>query len=238
MSAQNGFAPIILIVGILATLMVGGTALLVNNTRTISPSPKPTPIDSPTPLPSGQSLLNTATSSALPVTTPPPLTPQTTVTTTSQDTKITKLENTITDLIARIKQLESQPLPTPAPSSTRSPIYIPLGPGTSVSSVDWSTASVPIITLNPADYPGYTNMQLEVTFQIFQANGTAYARLAVPADGTAVLSSQVSTTSSDYTTVTSSGFQLGSGQKTYKLQLKSTTGFSTNVQFARIKVNF
>ena len=234
---SRGFAPILLLVGVVAAALVGGTALLVRNisNNALTPQPVLNQVVS-TPLPSGQSLLNTSTSSASPLSesgvdsTP---TPQI-----GSDPKITKLENTIAELLGRIKELESKPTPTPTSSINKSPVYIPLGPGDSISSVNWSTASVPIITIDPADYPGYTSMQLEVTFQIYQGNGTAYARLYAYNDGTSILSSEVSTTSASYTTVTSGTFQLSGGKKSYKLQQKSTTGFSTNVQFARIKVNF
>ena len=89
-----------------------------------------------------------------------------------------------------------------------------------------------------ADYSGYTSMQFEANIQIFQI-GTAYARVSNKTDGTSILSSEISTTSTSYTSVSSAKFNLPGGKKDYQLQLKSQiTGYAASVQNARIKVNF
>ncbi|MCL5784483.1 MAG: hypothetical protein M1142_03975 [Patescibacteria group bacterium] len=165
---------------------------------------------------------------------------------------------TSSDLENRVKFLEDQvailqrqqsngevtgttitPVPTASPVSQKQPaLYIPLGTGGSSTGSDWTTINTYKITLDPADYPGYSSMQLELSLRVYQGNGKAFARLINSDDGLAVLLSEVSTTFGDYTWVTSSPFTLSSGKKNYKVQLKSLTGYEAGIQNARIKVNF
>ncbi len=127
---------------------------------------------------------------------------------------------------------------TTTTSTGKSTDYIPLGWVGGISDQNWTSVTTQEITINAADYPGYKSMQFEVNLRIYQGNGTAYARLLNNSDGTGVSNSEVSTTSENYTWVSSSTFTLPSSQKTYRMQLKSTTGYEAGVQNARIKVNY
>lgn len=118
------------------------------------------------------------------------------------------------------------------------PSYIPLGSGGSTSATDWTSVDNLDVSINPADYPGYKSMQLEVSLRTFQGNGQAYARLYNNDDGLAIPTSEVSTTSENYNWQNSATFTLSSGKKTYKIQLKTLTGYEASVQSARIRVNF
>jgi len=158
--------------------------------------------------------------------------------TTSLDTKVKALETSINDLSTRIAKLEASPAPSSITSTSKSPAYISLAASGSSSVGDWVTVSGTVVTIDTADYPGYTSMQFESNIQVFQI-GTAYARISNKTDGTSVLSSEISTTSTSYTNLTSSKFSLPGGKKDYQLQLKSQiTGYAASVQNARIKVNF
>lgn len=155
--------------------------------------------------------------------------------------RIKTLETTISDLQKRISNLEKGSSTTQSStnqsSTKKAPSYIPLGSG-STSKTDWTNIDTLSITLDPADYPGYTSMQLETSIKIFQ-NGEAYARLGDKDNGTSILASEISTTSQSYTWITSSGFQLPSGKKTYIIQMKSLiSGYEAFVENARIKVNY
>lgn len=171
--------------------------------------------------------------------------PSETDTITSLQEKIKSLEDIINDLKQRIVVLESKQTTsvsstsqsTQSTSSTsKAPAYIPLAASGSSSVGDWANISGTTVTINPADYPGYTSMQFEGNIQIFQ-QGKAFARVGAT-DGTSVLSSEISTTSTSYTYVISSNFTLPS-KKDYQLQLKSlVTGYAAQIQNARIKVNF
>lgn len=124
-------------------------------------------------------------------------------------------------------------------STSPKTLYIPIGyGGSSSSSTDFATVTGHEVTINPSDYPGYKQMVLEATFRIFQGNGTGEVRLLNKTDGTAVLSSIISTTSQDYALKVSSGFTLTSGSKTYTVQAKSSTGYSVDLQLTRIRVDY
>lgn len=136
-------------------------------------------------------------------------------------------------------QTQSQTTQTAASSNTGPKVsYIPIGyTGSGTYSSDFGTVSGYETTIDPANYPGNKQMVLETNFRIFQ-NGTAEVRLFNKTDGTAILNSNLSTTSQDYSTKTSSGFTLSSGSKIYTIQVKSSTGYSVDLQWARVRVDF
>lgn len=154
----------------------------------------------------------------------------------SLDLRLTNAESAVTELKARVSALEKA-TPAPVAASGKATIYIPLGSSGSAASVDWISLNAFQINLDPAQYPGYSSMQLEVNMRLNQPGGTLYARLYNSTSGTAT-SSEVSSTSTTSSIFTSSTFSLPSGSKTYILQAKtsdSTLGF---LDTARIKVNF
>lgn len=159
------------------------------------------------------------------------------------EARLKTLETLITDLQQRLARLEQTPPPplsqSPTQTTTKSPtIYIPLGSGGSTSDQNWLTIDTYEIGLDPANYPGYASMQFEVNMRLTQKVGTAYARLFNSSDNSAISSSEVSTTSDKFVLLTSSGFKLPSGSKTYKVQLKSSTSTEVQLQNARLRVNF
>ncbi len=162
--------------------------------------------------------------------------------------KVNKIDSTVNDLKSRVVVLESKPTSSAQTSSatsvtssttttaTKSPVYIPLAASGTSSAGDWANISGTTVTIDPADYPGYTSMQFQANIQIFQ-QGTAFARVG-SSDGTAILGSEISTNSTSYTAVSSGNFTLP-GKKSYLLQLKSlVTGYAASVQNAQIKVSF
>lgn len=155
----------------------------------------------------------------------------------SLDSRLTNLESAVTELKARVSTLEKA---TPAPaaaSGSKATIYIPLGSGGTVASVDWSSLNSFQINLDPAQYPGYSSMQLEVNMRLNQPGGTLYARLYNTTSGTAT-SSEVSSTSTVSSISASLTFTLPTGSKTYVLQAKTSDGTQGFLDTARIKVNF
>ena len=154
------------------------------------------------------------------------------------EARVKTLETSMVDLVTRVTALEQKSTTiTSTTSTSKAPSYIPLGWVASSNSTSWVSISGQEFTINTADYPGYTSMEFEISLRIFQ-NGQAFARLEDKSAGTSILASEVSTTAQTYTWLTSSKFQLPAGSKTYRLQLKSLTGYSADVQNARIKVNF
>ncbi len=153
----------------------------------------------------------------------------------SLDLRLKSAEAAVTELKARVSSLENA---TPAQSQTtssKSTVYIPLGSSGQISNTsDWVSLSTFQAAVDPSQYPGYTSMQLEVNMRLNQPGGTLYARLY---SNGSIDSSQVSTTSTPSTLITSSKFTL-SGSKTYTLQAKSSEGTQAFLDTARIKVNF
>lgn len=159
------------------------------------------------------------------------------------EARLTALESGLAEVKVKIVTLEKGTTETSTSTSStptsKSPLYIPFGSGGGPwTNEDWHLTPEYQVSINPADYPGYTGMQLELIFRYNQPSGTAYARL-INATDNKVISSELSTTSTAYTLQNSASFQLPSGTKTYQLQVKnSASNNSIFIQTARIKVSF
>lgn len=153
------------------------------------------------------------------------------------DSRLKQVEGAITELKARVSSLEKA-TPAPAQTTKGATIYIPLGSGGGPwANTDWYSLNEYEISLDPGNYPGYTGMNLEITFRLVESAGVGSVRLYNITDSS-VTSSQLDTTSTSYGLQSSSSFKLASGTKTYKLQIKSSQGKDLFIQSARIKVNF
>ncbi len=154
----------------------------------------------------------------------------------SLNTRVSALEASVTDLKVQIASLPASSS-APAASSAKSTIYIPLGSGGTVQSVDWTPLNTFQISLDPSQYPGYSSMQLEINMRLVQPGGTLYARL-YNNSSSSVTSSEVSSTSTNSSVYSSSKFSLPTGSKTYVLQAKTSDGSQAFLDYARIRVNF
>lgn len=157
------------------------------------------------------------------------------------ESKVSSLEDKVTALQRQVSQVGTGASLAPAETtvaSKKSPIYIPLGWVASSSVMDWTTVATQSVIIDTNDYPGATSAQFEGRIVNYQGNGTCYARIINTTDGTAVLGSQISTSGTDYAWVTSPGFSLASGKKTYAVQLKTNTGYSAQISDAHLKINF
>jgi hypothetical protein len=153
------------------------------------------------------------------------------------DSKVSDLDASITELKARVSALEKV-TPGVAALSSQSTIYIPIGSATGPwTNTDWSILGEYEISLDPSSYPSYTGMNLEVNFRLVDPTGTGSVRLYNTTDSS-VVSSQLDTVSTSFSLKSSAAFKLAGGQKTYKLQVKSSGGKELYIQSARIKVNF
>lgn len=153
------------------------------------------------------------------------------------DQRLKGVEAVVTELKVRVSNLEKGETTTQSTSSKSATAYIPLGSGGGGGDRDWTSNANYLVTIDPAEYPGYANMQLEVNFRLTQKSGTAYARLFNVTD-TSAIKGEVSTTSDAFGWQTTYNFTLPSGKKTYTLQIKSTEGVEIQIQSARIRVNF
>lgn len=150
----------------------------------------------------------------------------------SLDPRLSNVESAVTELRARVAALERGT----AVQTKSATVYIPLGTGGQNGDKNWFSISNYGATIDPAEYPGYSTMQMEVNFRLVQKSGTAYARLYNVTDNS--YKEQVSTDSDVFSWQTSAGFTLPAGKKTYTLQMKSSEGAEAQLQSARIKVNF
>lgn len=154
------------------------------------------------------------------------------------DLRLKAVETAIVDLKVRITNLEqASPAPAQTTTTTNPPLYIPLGSGGSTQSQAFVNIDTYQIALNPQDYAGYKNMQLEVNIRRNQPGNQVYARLYNTTDGTAT-SSEMTTSSTTFVWLSSNAFTLASGAKTYVVQLKVPDGTEGFIQNARIKVNY
>ncbi len=153
---------------------------------------------------------------------------------TTTEKRLQALESAVAKLQAQQPGNSTQ---TVTSTGKQTPVYIPLGWSAGATTLDWSSVSSQKIDIDPADYPGYTSMQFEANLRVYQGNGTAFARIT-STDGFVPGSSQVSNNTEGYAWVSSNTFTLPSGKKTYQLQLKTSTGYSSDIQNARIKINF
>lgn len=163
-----------------------------------------------------------------------PITPQSD---SNLDPRLKDAEGQITELKARVSSLENVS-PAPAVStSQKAPLYIPLGSVGQTSDTNWANLNTFQISLDPASYAGYSSMQLEVNMRLNQPGGQVYARLYQSSSGSAV-SSEISSTSTTSSVVTSATFTIPTGAKNYVLQAKSKDGSLIFIDYARIKVNY
>lgn len=155
------------------------------------------------------------------------------------NSKLSTLDSSDTDLKARVTALENAtPTPAAATTTSKSTVYIPLGSGSGPwANKDWYTVTDYQVNLDPANFPGYTGMYLEVTFRLSESAGTGSVRLYNTSDSSAT-SSQLDTTSTSFGLSTTSSFKLATGSKNYALQVKSTEEKNLFIQTARIRVAF
>ena len=153
----------------------------------------------------------------------------------SSSTQLNNMEASITDLKMRVSALEksSQPVST----SSKATAYIPLGAGGTWSYSSFTTLSDYQISLDPANFSGYTSMVLEVIFRVVDSDTTTSVRFYNTSDSS-VVSSEVSTASSSFNLASSSSFKLASSSKTYVLQAKNSAGRTFFIQLARLRVNY
>lgn len=157
----------------------------------------------------------------------------------SSSSSFDSLNAQVTELKARVSALENvTPAPAAAGTSSKSTVYIPLGSGGGPwGNQDWYSTPEYEISLDPANYPSYTGMSLEVTFKLAESAGTGSVRLYNVTDSSAT-SGQIDNQTSALSLKTTSSFKLASGTKTYRLQIKTTEGKDLFIQSARIRVNF
>lgn len=130
---------------------------------------------------------------------------------------------------------------TPSSSSQVGPqsasakiFYLPLGGG-STKNQEW--ADIPGLSsyIDPASYGKVKTVIFEASLRIPTANGRMYARLYNKNDGRPVWFSEISSEGATSTLIQSLPITFEAGNKLYQVQAKTSMGFESFVDFARIK---
>lgn len=240
---ERGFSLVVILIGV--GLLVGTTVIGLLYFRPTNPQNLKSPQEA------AESVMEEATPSAS-VISPLPLNSSASV-----DDRLTQLESQIdstkvakslTDRLTILEQqvaqinvkLQASPSPAAAATSVKIPVvYIPIGSiNENVTATSWVSFGQLTFSIDPADYPGYKTMQLIGDLRLNSAGGTAHARLYNDSDQSAVSNTEISTTSTTFSSLSSSTFTLPSSKKTYRLQGKSDTGDQIYLQNVKIKVSF
>ncbi len=133
--------------------------------------------------------------------------------------------------------------PVPSPVATQAPsraepreYYIPLGGGLSTSKRDWTDMVGVETYINSAKYSGRLTVTWDATLKILSGNGVAYARLVNVTDNQILYETEISGSAENGVRVESSPFKLAQGNKLYRVQLKSNTGYEATIASGRIKI--
>lgn len=131
-----------------------------------------------------------------------------------------------------------RPVSAPAAPTIRFPtkeIYIPLGTG-SVKSFDWKDLAGIEVYFDPANYGKIKQVTFEASLRIPTANGWVYARLYNVNDSLPLIESEVSAEGDWGTRVESNPIPLSSGNKLYRVQMKTSMDYNGVLDLARIKI--
>lgn len=124
---------------------------------------------------------------------------------------------------------------TPSPSASSGKIvYLPLGSG-SIKSQDWIDVPGLVSYIDPGNYGKIKTVIFEASLRIPTANGRIYVRLYNKNDGRPVWFSEISSESAASTLIQSSPITFDGGNKLYQVQAKTTMGFESFIDFARLK---
>jgi len=112
--------------------------------------------------------------------------------------------------------------------------FIPMGVGSTTKS-DWEDVAGSDVYINTTNFPNIKEAYFEVSMHIPTKNGTLYARLYDVTDKHPVWYSDVST-DQDVSTFVSSKIALDTGNKLYRIQLKTSLQYESLLDTARIKI--
>lgn len=113
--------------------------------------------------------------------------------------------------------------------------YIPLGSG-STSKTDWDEITATETIIDPANYGSIKEAYFIASLKNPTQNGQAEAQLYNVTDKHLVWNSHTRMTGPISQTITSNIITLDKGAKLYRVQLKSTMGFTVSLENAKIRI--
>jgi|WetSurMetagenome_2_1015567.scaffolds.fasta_scaffold406953_1 hypothetical protein len=130
------------------------------------------------------------------------------------------------------------PTVTPAPPTSAPQIkefFISFGSGTN-SSGDWEDVAGLKVSIDSSNFPSMKSAVFEASINIPTGNQTAYVRLFNETDGHPVWYSELSLEGGVPQFLISKPITLDSGNKTYKIQMKTSLKYQANLNQARIHI--
>lgn len=131
-------------------------------------------------------------------------------------------------------------VPTSGPSLVKLvPVFISLGGPYNTQSTDWVDVPNEQLSINFAsDYGSNAKVIWDAILKVDQGNGAVYARLFDVTNGIAVEGSEINTTSSTLTLVSSGNLKFVGARNLYRVQIKSLTTYTAFIDSARIKIYY
>lgn len=134
--------------------------------------------------------------------------------------------------------------PTPTPKivekevsqKTKSIQYIPVSGSGSTLENKWTDLRGTEFYISTDDYPNLVEAYFEANMKLLNGNGLAYLRLFDITAGIEVWGSEISTSSQDFTSVSSGKMTIRTGTHLYRVQAKSLTADTTVFNSGRIKI--
>lgn len=144
--------------------------------------------------------------------------------------RVEELENTVADL--------SSDTPTSATTTTSSTsqvreFFVPLGSGSTFSK-DWVDIPTAQATVDSSRYGQIEAVYFEASLHVI--NGNVSARLVDASNGAIYTNTEIAHNNSTPTWVTSSSITLGTGERTYKVQLRSDGGWEGILDSGRLRI--
>ncbi len=147
-----------------------------------------------------------------------------------------QVDQKIATLSGKVATSSSQPIAAKPilPAQTTKESFIPMGTG-STSKADWEDVAGSDVYVNTSNYPNTKETYFEVSMHIPTKNGVMSARLYNVTDKHPVWYSDVST-DQDVSTFVASKITLDSGNKQYRIQLKTSLAYLSLLDSARMKI--
>lgn len=114
--------------------------------------------------------------------------------------------------------------------------YVPLAGGGSTTKRDWVDIGAAETYVDTTKYPSKITTTWDASLKILSGNGHAFARLINVTDNQILGETEISGSSDTGVRVESKPFTLIAGNKLYRVQMKTNTGYEATINAGRIKI--
>lgn len=149
--------------------------------------------------------------------------------------KIGKLEEAVAKITPQVIKEVEKTETVVSQTSTAKEFSVPFGSG-KTNSQDWEDIPGLNAYIDANNYKNIKSVKFEASLRIPTANGTVYARLYNETDKHPVWNSEVSSEGPTATLKQSGNINLDSGNKLYKVQMKTSMKFESLLDSARVKI--